>query len=62
MAVINLSPRTRTEAAAVCARVCTCACMCVMSFITQVQLACPRVPGTVQCTGTKPAADETAFC
>lgn len=58
MAVINLSPRTSTEAAAVRA----CACMCVMSFITQVQLACPRVPGTVQCTGTKPAADETAFC
>lgn len=40
---------------------CVCACMCVLSFITQVQLACPRVPGTVQCLGTK-RADETAFC
>lgn len=47
----------------VCARlcVCVCACMCMMSFITQVQLACRRVPGTVQCLGTK-RADETAFC
>lgn len=44
-----------------CASVYMCVCMCVMSFITQVQLACPRVPGTVQCPGTK-RADGTAFC
>lgn len=52
-----------STAAAVCAHVFVCACarMCVMSFITQVQLAGPRVPGTVQCLGTK-RADETAFC
>lgn len=31
-----------------------------MSFITQVQLACPRVPGTVQCLGTK-QADENCL-
>ena len=58
MAVINfagLDPMT----AAVC--VCVRACMCVMSFITQVQSACPRVLGTVQCLGTK-QADDTAFC
>lgn len=56
MAVINSAALDLTTA-----EVCVCACMCVMSFITQVHLACPRVPGTVQCLGTK-RADETAFC
>lgn len=45
--------------------VCVCVCarthVCVISFITQVQLACPRVLGTVQCLSTK-RVDETAFC
>lgn len=58
MTVINSAALDPTTAV-VC--VCACACMCVMSFITQVQLACSRIPGTVQCLGTK-RADETAFC
>lgn len=57
MAVINAAALDLMAAALVC----LCACMCVMSFITPVQSACPRVPATVQCLGTK-RADETAFC
>lgn len=61
MAVINsaaLDPATVVLCMCVCG---VYACMCVMSFIALVQLACPRVVGTVQCLGTK-HDDEPAFC